>query len=528
MSHVATGRRSDTSAAEVTEPAAADRPTRVPAPVWYLLVLHVTLLVLYTVLVPTFRAPDEYMHVDLALDVADGGGYPRFDQRPVAASIFQARDTSLAYLSYAPAVGVGAAAPRAERPAFEDLGPEATDILNQMPQHPPLYYGIAGGTLAALDSLWDASSWPFDRQVAALRLLDVLLVAPLPLLAWSTARRLGLAPVAAVAAATLVLCIPSLTHIGSVVNNDDLLVLLGGVLTLLVVRIMTGDTTWRTALLSGLVLGGALLTKGFALVLVPWLVTAYAVALAPARRWGELVSRTGAASAIAFVVGGWWWARNLLVDGVLLPAVNLRDRVPVDPDVGEFARGFLDRLLTSVWGSFGWQEAELSVVVVGALSALLAVAVALGLWRRPRRAASAVLLLPAVVLTLLIAANAWRAYLKTGVPYATQGRYLFAGLLGVLVVAAAAVHVLSLRMRPRSPLALLVLAVVLHAFAIDTITARYWTGGRIATLVAFSPWPAAVVAMMAVAVLVAAVAAARSLRPSALLSTDRWLEPAGR
>lgn len=490
----------------------------VPLAIWSLLALHVSLLLLYSVLAPTFRAPDEYMHVDLARHVADGGGYPRFDERLVDASIFRARDTSPAYLSYAPAVGADGAAPRAERPAFEDLGSgESTGIVNPIAQHPPLYYGLAGGVLASLDLVADASSWPFDRQVAVLRLLDVLLVAPLPLLAWLTARRLRLPPVACVAAAALVVCIPSLTHIGSVVNNDDLLVLLGGVLTLLVARIMTGDTSVRTSLLSGLVLGLALFTKGFALVLVPWVVLAHAIALVPARRFGELAARVSAALLVAFAAGGWWWARNLLVDGVLLPAVGLRDRVPVDPRVGEFARGFGDRLVTGVWGSFGWQEAALPLALVSALSVALVVSLVRGLKVAPRPAPLLVLLLPVAALVVLIAANAWRAYLKTGVPYATQGRYLFAGLVGVLVVAAAGLSASPPRVRRWVPSAIVLLAVVLHAVAIDTITGRYWTGGRVDAVLAFSPWPAATVVTWAVAVVVAALVAAWALRPTGVV-----------
>ena len=507
--HADDARGDDTATTPTPRPGAASARGRARLALCALLAVHVTLLLVYSVLTPTFRAPDEYVHVDLALAMADGGDYPGFDERLVAASIFRARDTSAAYLSYAPPIGADAAAPRDRRPAFADLEPGvATEIVNPIAQHPPLYYRLAGGVLALLDRYLDASSWPFDRQVAALRLLDVALVAPLPLLAWLTARRLRLAPVAGIAAATMTVAIPSLTHIGSAVNNDNLLVLLGGVLAVLVARILTGDTRWSTSLLSGLVLGLALFTKGFALVLVPWLVLAYAVALLPRRQVGSLVSRGGLALAVAFAAGGWWWARNLLVDGVLLPAVGLRDRVPVDPDTGEFARGFLDRLLSGVWGSFGWREAELPFALAAGLSVALVVALVAGVATARRRAPLLVLLLPVAALVPLLGANAWRAYLKTGVPYATQGRYLFAGIVGVLVVAAAAVGAAPAAVRRWVPAGLLLLAVVLHGVAIDTITARYWSGGRIDALLAFSPWPTAVVAIWAVAAVAAACAAA--------------------
>jgi hypothetical protein len=306
----------------------------------------------------------------------------------------------------------------------------------------------------------------------------------------------------------MTVAIPSLTHIGSAVNNDNLLLLLGGVLAVLVARVLTGDTRWSTSLLSGLVLGLALFTKGFALVLVPWLVLAYVVALLPGRQVGTLVSRAGLALAVAFAAGGWWWARNLLVDGVLLPAVGLRDRVPVDPDVGEFARGFIDRLLSGVWGSFGWREVELPFALAAVLSAALVVVLVAALATARGRAPLLVLLLPVATLVPLLGANSWRAYLKTGVPYATQGRYLFAGIVGVVVVAAAAVGAAPAAVRRWVPAGLLLLAVVLHGVAIDTITGRYWSSGRIDALLAFSPWPTVVVVTWAVAAVAAVCTAA--------------------
>jgi hypothetical protein len=66
------------------------------------------------------------------------------------------------------------------------------------------------------------------------------------------------------------------------------------------------------------------------------------------------------------------------------------------------------------------------------------------------------------------------------------------------------------------PLALLVLAVLLHAAAIDTITGRYWDGDRIGALTAFAPWPPAVVAAMATTVVAAIAVTARALRPAAM------------
>jgi hypothetical protein len=507
-----TGGRPGDPTAELTGPAPR-RERRIPAAVWWITAVHVVLMALYAVLVPTFRAPDEYMHVDLALRVAEGGGYPEYYDQLLSAAVLEARDTSPAYVAFAPAATPDQAEPRDQRPPFASLAEGPTRIVNPMPQHPPLYYGLAGGLLAAVDQVVDLDDVPFDRVVGILRLLGVALLAPLPLLAWAASRHLGHGRTTGVVAAALVLCVPTLTHIGASVNNDDLLILLGAALAVLVARIARGDTSWGATLGSGYLLGLALLTKGFALVLVPCLALAFAVALVPARRWGDLARRGGVALGVAFVIGGWWWARNLVVHGVLLPGVGLRDRVPVEPDVSEFVVHYAERLLTSTWGSFGWNEAALPMPLAALASALLVAAVVVALAVR-RRGDLAVLVVPAVLLAGLVTANAWRAYLKTGVPYASQGRYLFAGLVGVLVVAAAVVGLLPERARRRAPAVVLAAAAVLHLLSIGAIVGRYWSGRWLAALLAFSPWPPPVVGGLALALVAVAVAAAISVQPA--------------
>ncbi|HVL04096.1 MAG TPA: hypothetical protein VM386_06640, partial [Acidimicrobiales bacterium] len=51
-------------------PAAARAASRPPRVVWLVVVLHLALLLGYSVLTPVFRAPDEYVHVDLMRHLA--------------------------------------------------------------------------------------------------------------------------------------------------------------------------------------------------------------------------------------------------------------------------------------------------------------------------------------------------------------------------------------------------------------------------------------------------------------------------
>src|SRR5215211_7135408 len=68
-------------------PAAADEQSRPlgrlrpPRAVWWATALFVAVLGVWTVAVPAYRAPDEHAHFDLALYLAEGHTYPRYDGR---------------------------------------------------------------------------------------------------------------------------------------------------------------------------------------------------------------------------------------------------------------------------------------------------------------------------------------------------------------------------------------------------------------------------------------------------------------
>ena len=496
--------------AGATTATSVDRaPGGIPRAVMAVTALHLLLLLGYSVLVPIFRAPDEYVHVDLMRHLARTGEYPDFDGLYVSAPVIAARDTSPAYVSFTGPVGAGEAVPSAARPSFADLGPEVpTDAVNQMPQHPPLYYGLGAAVLTALPD-----DMPFDRTVAVLRLVDVALVAAVPLLAWATARRLGCPPAVALTAAVLVLAVPQFTHIGSVVNNDVLLVSLSAVLFLLAARVVTGDLSRRTAVLAGVVTGLALLTKVFAVVLVPWIVVAYLLAPGVRGRWRLVMARLGWVVGLATVIGGWWWVRNVVVHGTVQPGLRLRAAAEggVDADVAFFLGGFFGRLLSSAWGDFGWLEVSIPpaaiAVATGALVAAVVAAFVRG-WGAAGRARAALFLFPAVALVGVVASGAWNAYLKTGTPYASQGRYLFPGLVGLMVVAAVGLGHLAAGRRRWLPLLAFAGAAAMQVTAVVTIAGRYWAGGSIVergrALLAFSPWPPAVLLVLASVLVVVA------------------------
>lgn len=469
---------------------------------------HLGLLITWSLMVPTFRAPDEHVHHDLIRHLTTTSSYPEFDGLDVSRRTLDALGTSPAFPADAAPVAADAAQVRSERPGWRDLGPDVRNgPPNQMPQHPPLYYAAAGAALRALDG--DGSA-PLDLAVWQLRLLGALLVAPLPLIAADIARRFTDSGAVVVAAAASVLAVPQLTHVSAAVSNDGLMVLLGSLTLAGAARLATGDRRWGTVVATGVVAGLALLTKGFAIPLVP----AVAVAsLLPFRGRGQkppgvVLAQAAVVAAIALVVGGWWWVRNIVVHGTPQPGVRLRDRVPdVEQDVVAFAGDWSERLVTSFWGNFGWFETRLPLGVSVALTLLLAVVVGAACWRSWTRL---VLLVPAATATAMVLSSGWGAFKKTGVSYATQGRYLFAGVTGLAVLAALGTARLTRRRSWWQPAGTLALAFVVQAAGLWLALGRYYAGDgpveRLRTMVAFAPVPGWATAGVFVAT--AAVAAA--------------------
>ena len=164
----------------------------------------------YSVLVPTYRGSDEPLHVDLVLAVQHDFRYPALGDRYVSEAIRRSRDLVAFEDFESPHLARAQAVPRSQRPPFTALGLDVpTQQANQLPQHPPLYYVLAAGVSRAIVSATGGlGAWPFDRYVGLLRLVDAFLMAPLPLLAFATSRRLGYPEDTGIAASISTAAIP--------------------------------------------------------------------------------------------------------------------------------------------------------------------------------------------------------------------------------------------------------------------------------------------------------------------------------
>jgi 4-amino-4-deoxy-L-arabinose transferase-like glycosyltransferase len=403
--------------------------------------------VCWAVLTPAFRAPDEPQHVNSVLRLAYGGGWPAAGEALVGPATDEARDQA-ALTTDVP----GRHLDRAEVPAFvavpptrdldrgtvdrenalADPVPPGTDTrgldpaaVDQMTQHPPLYYAVAAGVLHATGTA--EARW--DVQLLVLRLFDVALLLPLPLLTAAAVRRLTRSRSAALVAASFTLFVPQVGHIMSSVTNDALVTLSGAVIAYLSARVVTGDLRLRSAAALGVMVGVGLLTKVMAAFALPMVVAAYLLASGPrARRWVGVLVAGGA----TFAVGGWWWLRNLLVLGTVQP-VGIPDRfVAAEPQgLWYFLRIVVTSLTRSFFGNFGWLEIRVPDAVFWTAAVVVAALCGLAVVRGPARRATAVLLLLPAALWCGVLVNAWPDYSANGWISAVQGRYLFAGLLAL-------------------------------------------------------------------------------------------------
>lgn len=512
---------------------------RVPLAVWWITALYLLVLLAYSILFPTFRAPDEPQHVDLARYVSEELSYPAWDERNLSPGVARTFD-DVRFSERSAHLTAAQAVPKNERPSFDDLeDPPGRTGLNQMPQHPPLYYVVAGLSERAAEAVIGDPS--YDLETWIYRVVSILCVAPLPLIIWHIASRLGVPRPVGIAATLVPLTIPQLTHIGSAVNNDNLLMLLVWMLAPVVLRIGTGDIARRTMVLAGVLSGLALLTKGFALVVPLWIMAGLLVVLGREGkdRLRPIVSAGAIYAAVTMAVGGWWWVRNLVLYQQLAPS-RYDEYIPpadnVDVQIGSFVRLWAYRTNRRFWGEFGWFDVALPTLAFGVATVLVVVAVVAAFVRRDRVAGTAIgdrvlLLVPIGLFVGQQFALALRAYLSTGHLPGMQGRYWFGALAPLAVLVALGLANLVPRFVRILPSATLIGVMAIQAIALQTILNFYWDvpgrslASRLRAVVAWAPLPGELIAVGAA---LALVVGAGTLFQAAQVALDRPGAPSDR
>jgi Predicted membrane protein (DUF2142) len=538
---------------------ATDRTAKIEVPgvVWAATAANIAIMALFSVLYPAYWAFDETGHVSRVLAAQHGVVSPTPGATPYVPAVEHTYGDYAAH--EAPPFVNFKPLPRNARPTMLQMGGSAGHYVvgampNQLGQHPPGYYLLAAGVL---DIVPDSQNLSWDQTVGLLRLLDVLILSPLPLLCWALSRRFAAQAVAA-AASFSPLLIPALARLGASVNNDDLLIVLVSIFTLLITDVMRGDHRMRTAVAIAACTAAALLVKGFALVLPPVALVAYLIQWrrdGGRIRWrrdrGGFSWQPMLAVAAGSALGGLWWMRNLIVYGAIQPAGLTREqanqvwpRLPAGTSVHPlgFADKASDIFSTDFWGALGLAEppslpGAITFIATVAALALLLVPFLAGrrtsrILDRDERARGSrlvelgVLALPTVLILVPLLVHGWADYRRTGQPIGIQGRYLYVGLVGLVAICAAGVDLLIARApawleRFLPPIACL-LALLIEAAAIWVVLRKLWlpagtlftdNAGRLLRAIgAQSPWPgsmtAALVSAAAIACLIAVVISA--------------------
>ncbi|PZS28195.1 MAG: hypothetical protein DLM58_17520 [Pseudonocardiales bacterium] len=461
-------------------------PRRFPLAIWLIMAMQAMLMLATTVLYPPFQSPDEIAHIDYVIAHRHGEWFDGVGERRYQVGVDKAYN-QVPRMQDGVHIGAKPVLPRSARKSFDALGrgPSRNPYPNQMVQHPPLYYGLAAGFTYLLPN-W--SHQRFDIQVFWLRLLSILLMAPVPLLIYAAARRASGSGAIALVAAIVPLSMPTYLRIGASVTNDSLLTLLSVAVSALLVRVAWGDQTRRTAVLLGLAWGASLLTKGFPLALPPAIVLAYLLGVDGSLRDRARASWPGIvlSGAIGFAVGGWWWIRNVVVYGAVQPngfanlSSYLRQRGfgadrPHGSDLHFFGTFF--RLLGQrTWGALGLTDLPSlphSLLLLAAAVFVISqvVAVVVGLPRLRSRfdlpgwtAARAVsLLLPTALTLAVVYINARANYFQNHPLGGVQSRYIVPTLLGPVICTAVALYLVAGRLRRWLPLATLTAALLFLA-----------------------------------------------------------------
>lgn len=527
------------------------RPRRLPAVVAAAALAFGALGAVWSVVAPLGEAPDETAHLALVLHVAAGDGYPEHDGLRSPASTYRLCNRYVSAIRACPRPGEvvtktairhhprAEAPPKGARPTWEDNGGAGrVGRANQMPQHPPLYYQAMATVLRVERAANGGEPRALTQELALLRLFNALLLTPLPALAWWGARRFGLDETTSVAAALVPFGVPMLTHIGSTLNNDNLLILLGSAVVALTAGVLRGDRSLRTAVGLGLTCGLALLTKASAVVFPPFIVLAYVMgrrltddgsrvapapvpSLAPepagrAQAWGRATVPLTAAGATTALVSAWWYVGNRIRTGRFAPTVEDQNlttalRPPgFQADLGAYLVQFASLVNGRFWGSFGWYSVRLAwglalvatLAVAGAAISAVATRSVPGLDPQERgRGRLLVFLAPFVGLVGFVLARSWDLYSTTGRYVFLQGRYLLPGVVGLALVVAVGVR----RAGRWAPFVVLVPAAALQAWALHRCVSQLWGGpglgppDQLRALAAYSGWPGWVLKSLAVA-----------------------------
>lgn len=431
--------------------------------------------VAFAVVAPLFQAPDEPPHIDMVRHYAE---HP-FDLADRDLQIRNGVQSAVDATGLDQGGAIDWSSPRVpdRRPpyrAFDDYpdadgpatscpvgtrGPDGwTSCQNYHYGHPPTYYVL----MAVPDRLLHGLGFP--TEVLVLRLLSLLLVAPVVPLTYYAARQVWpRSTTLPLAAATLVALFAPLAAAAAAVNNDSLMLLCAGLYIAACARLLRHPDP-RTAIAVGVATGAGLAVKSNFQALAGAAAIIVLVALTAIARRDRV--RTVVGFAAPALVGSAFWLSNLARFGtigqpggeILLPRTPgpHEDASPVG-----YAVDHVWEVIGRFWGLYGQSAVETPGLWRDILSWAAGVLVVAGVvaWvvRRPVRPTGASLrmwalgLVPAVLVAGVLLSS-FQVYVKNGQVRGLLGRYLYAGAPVFAIAAVAALaSVVALARRRWTP-----------------------------------------------------------------------------
>lgn len=373
------------------------------------LLLYLGLGIAYSVVVPIFEAPDETSHFAYARYVAETGSLPVQDVEHSGPFGQEGSQPPLYYVLVALLV----------RPV--DMSDTDTSLWNN-PQNVMGHPAVPGNKNRFVHT--DAERFPYRGAALAVhlgRLVSIVMGAGTVWLTYLMGRRVfRRAPnlqLLALAAAAFVAFLPGFLFISAAVNNDGAVALFSTATLYLLLRLVqqpadsdsaalivagrrpepldelgTGSVEGRrqhlgTAAALGAALGLALMSKLSALLLIPFVVVVLAITGWRRGLMRRYTTLTLIALLVAFVIAGWWFARNIWLYGDpvganVATAIAARRSFRLDTYLGGAWAEFRG-LRWSFWGLFGWFSLLLPRPVYAVLDVLTIAAfggLALAVW----------------------------------------------------------------------------------------------------------------------------------------------------